>query len=163
MNNTIFILFVLALLVYMVVRQFTKQQVNMRNLLFLPALSAYASYTDLVPAFAHFASSLMYTGLAIGIVFGLLTGVFRGWHTQVYRDSSNGLIYSKPELASSLMWLALLIARVAVLVLSYSPLGSTPVVGVLIAFASSVFLVSICTQKYMVYAEYNRYQVGIPA
>ena len=160
MNNIILILLVLLLFVYMIVRQFTEQQVTWSTLLLLPAISAYASYTDLQPAFARFALLPLAAGLALGVLVGLITGIFRGQHTKVRLDSASGNIYSKPELASSLMWLGLLIIRIAVIALGYSPLEHNLFVGILTAFGGTLFLVSISTQKFMVYMQYNRYQMS---
>ena len=163
MNNLIILLVVLVLFVYMVVRQFTEQVVSWRSLLILPAISAYGSYTDLVPAFAHFALAPLMAGLALGALAGLATGIFRGQHTRVRLDSASGNVVSKPELVSSLMWLGLLIVRIGVIVMSYSHnnlgLNST-LTAILIAFGGTLFLVSISTQKFMVYLQYSRYQTG---
>lgn len=163
MDNMIILLLVLVLFVYMIIRQFTEQVVSWRSLLILPALSAYGSYTDLVPAFTHFALPPLIAGLALGVLAGLATGIFRGQHTRVRLDSASGNVLSKPELASSLMWLGLLIVRIGVIVMSYSHnnlgLNST-LTAILIAFGGTLFLVSISTQKFMVYLQYNRYQTG---
>jgi hypothetical protein len=162
MNDIIIILLVLVALVYLVFRQFTEQQVNWRTLLLLPALSAYASYTELLPAFARFTPLPLIAGLAVGALAGLATGVLRGRATRVRLDSASGQIYSKPQLASSLTWVGLMLVRAAVIALAYTPLDHTLLAGVLIAFGGTVFLVSIATQKFMVYLEYSRLQAGLP-
>ena len=161
-NNMLIILVVLVLFVYMIVRQFTEQQVSLVNLLLLPLLSAYACYTELPPAFARFALLPLLGGLVLGVLAGLATGILRGKYTRVRLDSASGQIYSKPQLVSSLTWLALLIAHIAVIALSYSPLDHALLVGVLTAFASVLFLVSIATQKLMVYMQTNSLRAGLP-
>jgi hypothetical protein len=162
MNNIVTILVVLALFAYLIIRQFTEQRVNMVNLLLLPLLSAYACYTELPPAFARFAQLPLLAGLAVGVLTGLATGILRGRYTRVRLDNASGQIYSRPQLVSSLTWLALLLTHIGVIALSYSPLKDEPLVGILTAFASVLFLVSIAVQKLMVYLEYTRLQAGLP-
>ena len=161
MNNILMILVALVLFAYLIVRQFTKQRVTPINLLLLPLLSAYASYTELPPVFARFALLPLLAGLMIGALAGLATGILRGKYTSVFLDSSTGQAYSKPQLASSLTWLALLLAHIAVIALDYSPVAHMLIIGVLLAFASTLFLVSIATQKWMVFLQYNRLQAGL--
>jgi hypothetical protein len=163
MNSTLLILLVVALSIYIIVRQFTEQVVNLRTLLLLPALSTYACYTDMNADFTHFTPTLLVVGLVVGVVPGLLTGIFRGRHTRVRQDSASGSIFSKPESASSFMWLGLLIVRIAVITLSRMPFGEHNVlIAMLTAFAASLFLVSIATQKFMVYQKSTHFQIGMP-
>jgi hypothetical protein len=161
-DNIIVLLLVLIFLLYLIFRQFTEQRVTWRTLLLLPILSVYASYVELVPAFAHFASVLLIIGLALGVLAGLATGIFRGRNTRVRLDGASGLIYARPALPSSLTWLGLLIIRFAVVAVSYSPLSHASWAGVLIAFASALFLLNVITQKFMVYLQSNRLQSNPP-
>jgi hypothetical protein len=162
MNNTLIILVVAALAIYAIVRQFTEQQVTPRSLLLLPALSAYASYMDLQPAFARFSPALLIGGLVLGAALGILAGMFRGRHTQVRLDRASGNVFAKPDLICSVAWLVLLVVRIAVIALSYSPLGLNPVVGALTACCGSLFLLSVATQKYMVYVQSRNFQFTLP-
>lgn len=155
------LLIVAVLLVYMVVRQFTEQRVNVINLVLLPVLSGYLSYTELQPDFAHFTALPLLAGLAIGVLAGLASGIFRGRNTRVRLDSTSGQIYAKPLLACSLMWIVLLLVRISVIALNYSPLGHSLLAGVLLACAGALFVVSISTQKVMVFAQYSRLQAGL--
>ncbi len=156
MDNAVFFLLVFLVFFYMVARQFTEQRITLLSLLLLPLLSAYASYTDLQPAFARFAPLPLVGGLV-----GIATGIFRGRHTRVRLDSASGIVYSKPQLPSSLMWLALLIVRIGVTFLAYTPsLRHNLLVGVLIAFGGTVFLLSISIQKWIVYRQYSSYRAA---
>lgn len=156
MNNTIFFLLLLVVSVYIVIRQFVEQRVTPVTLLLLPLLSVYASYIDLRLAFTRFPPLPLLGGLAFGIIVGLLTGIFRGRHTRVRLDNTSGTVYSKPQIPSSIMWLALLLVRIGVLVLTYSSLNDNLLVGVIIAFGGTVFLFSITTQKFIVFTRSNR-------
>ena len=60
-TNISVLVFVLVFLVYQAARQFMAQRVNLLTLLLLPVLSAYASYTELVPAFAHYRRGAAWT------------------------------------------------------------------------------------------------------
>jgi hypothetical protein len=60
------------------------------------------------------------------------------------------------------MWLALLAIRITVITLSYSSLSTNLLVGMLIAFGGTVFLVSVSTQKFMVFQQYNHLRTGLP-
>lgn len=162
MDTTILILVIALLAVYLVVRQFTEQVVTWRTLLLLPAVAAYACYSELQEDFTHFAPALLIVGLLVGILPGLLTGIFRGKHTRVRLDSANGRVLSKPELASSLTWLGLLILHIGVIAAGYLGLNHSIAGGVLTAFVGSFLLVNIIAQKYMVYTQYSRYQNSLP-
>lgn len=163
MNNMIIILVVVALVVYLIVRQFTEQVVTWRTLLLLPALAVYGSYTEIQPDLSHYAPALLVASLAVGVLPGLLTGIYRGKRTRVRLDSTNGNVYSKPELASSLTWLGLLLVHIAAIALSYTILAHSLAGYLLTAFVGSLLLFSIATQKFIVYQQYNRYQtIGIP-
>lgn len=155
--NTLTLVVGSLVLLLLVIRQFTEQAVNWRTLLLLPVLSACASYIDLQWAFAHFSLLLLTLGLASGVLAGLASGIFRGRHTRVRLDPASGMIRSRPEPASSFMWLGLLIVRMGTLILTYAHLQqSNALIGFLTAFGGTVFLVSIATQKYLVYTQYSR-------
>jgi membrane protein CcdC involved in cytochrome C biogenesis len=161
LNNIIILLVVAVLAVYVIIRQFTQQRVTMINLLLLPLLSAYASYNELLPAFGHFTPWPLIAGMAVGLLVGIATGIFRGRYTSVRQDSASGQVYSKPQLASSLMWLALLIVRIAAIVLSTSSLRDNLLTGTLIACGGTLFFFSISTQKAMVFRQFSRLQGGL--
>jgi hypothetical protein len=163
MNNIIFFGLIGALSIYIIVRQFTEQQVTPISLLLLPLVSAYASYLDLQPAFMRFAPLPLIGGLAVGVLVGVAIGIFRGRNTRVRLESSSGIVYSKPQLPSSIMWLVLLIVRIGVIILTFSPLGHMLLVGIVIAFGGTVFLLSVSTQKWMVFTQYSRYRANAPA
>jgi hypothetical protein len=158
MDSTQTILLIAAVAIYIIVRQFTEQRVTWTTLLLLPAVSIYASYTELQDDFAHFLPVLLIAAMVIGVLPGVLTGLFRGRHTRVRLDQASGVIYSKPEAASSLMWVGLLVLHIAVIALAYSPLGTLWLTGMLSAFASTLFLVSVSVQKWMVYQQYSLLQ-----
>ncbi len=158
MDSTTTIFLIALVAVYIVIRQFTEQQVTWTTLLLLPAVSIYASYTELQDDFAHFLPALLIGAMVIGVVPGIFTGLFRGRHTNVRLDQASGTIYSKPQAASSLMWVALLVLHLGVIALAYSPLGTLWVAGVLSAFASTLFLVSVVVQKWIVYQRYSELQ-----
>lgn len=162
MNTTIIYLLLLVVFIYLIVRQFTEQRVTPISLLLLPLLSAYASYTDLRPAFTRFPPLPLVVGLVLGVLVGLATGVLRGRYTRVRLENASGTVYSKPQLPSSLTWLVLFIVRIGVLALAYSPLGHDLLIGVLIAFGGTTFLFSVSTQKVMVFLQYNRYRRQVP-
>lgn len=158
MNTAIIYLLIFAVFLYLIVRQFTEQRVTPLSLLLLPLLSAYASYRDLQPAITRFALLPLVGGLALGVLVGLATGVLRGRYTRVRLESASGIVYSKPQLPSSLTWLVLLVVRIGVIALTYSPLGHALLSGVIIAFGGTTFLLSISTQKLMVFWQYHRYR-----
>lgn len=160
MDSNILILLVLVLLVYMVIRQFTEQRVNLVSLLLLPLLSAYAGYVELLPAFRAFTPLSLIGGMLVGVIVGVLTGIIRGRNTRVRLDEASGVVFSKPLLASSLLWLGLLVARISVVILNYSSLKHFLLAGIIVAFACATFFVSVVTQKFMVFQQYNRFQVN---
>lgn len=159
MMDTITLVVLIALLaVYLIVRQLTEQAVNWRTLLLLPAVAVYGCYMELQPEFARFAPTLLIVSLLVGIVPGLFAGIFRGQHTRVRLDSARSRVVSKPERASSLMWLGLLILHAAVIAVSYTSLDKSITGAILTAFVGSLLLVSIFAQKFIVYQQYSRYQ-----
>lgn len=160
MNVITIILVVAVLAVYLVVRQFTQQVVTWRTLLLLPLVAIYGCYSELNEDFSHFAPTLLIVSVAVGILPGLLSGIFRGKHTRVSLNSENGNVYSKPELASSLTWLGLLIVHIAAIALSYTLLKDSLPGALLTAFAASLVLFNVVAQKFMLYQQYNRFQMG---
>ncbi len=147
MDSTVFTLLIVVAFVYMIIRQFTEQEITWRSLLILPALSIYGSYLELQSDFSHFAPAFLVMAMAVGVVPGLFAGLFRGQHTKVRLENASGVIYSKPELA-------------ALIALNASPLGTNLLVGMFSACASALFVVSVVVQKFLVYQQYNRYQTG---
>ncbi len=159
MNNILFIVVMSFLVIYLVARQFMQQPVTWTSLLLLPAASAYSSYLDFQAGFSKFAPLPLVAGLIVGALIGVAVGAYRSKYTQVFVDTASNRIVSKPQLRSSGMWLGQLIVRVAIGVLSYSPLGQhSLLIGVASLFISGLFLVSIVTQKFMLYTQYKALQ-----
>ncbi len=163
MAGSLMYLVIAALAIYMIARQFMEQRVTWSTLLLLPALSAYASYTEWQTAFLHFSPGLLLVGLALGLVLGVATGVYRGLYTRVRLESASGIVFSKPQLPSSLTWAALFIVRIAAGVLIYRGLERTNMlVSLLTTAASILFLASISTQKFIVYQKAARLRSSVP-
>ncbi|HEY7414912.1 MAG TPA: hypothetical protein VH593_06955, partial [Ktedonobacteraceae bacterium] len=104
MTGSLLYLVIAALAIYAITRQFMEQQVTWLTLVLLPALSAYESYTEWQKEFIHFSPGLLLVGLALGLVLGGATGVYRGLYTRVRLESTSGIAFSKPQLPSSLTW-----------------------------------------------------------
>lgn len=159
MNNIVLIVVMSFLVIYLVARQFTQQVVNWSSLLLLPLASAYSSYLDFQAGFEKFAPLPLIAGLAVGVLAGLAIGTYRGKYTQVFVDNASNRIVSKPQLRSSLMWLGQLIVRITIGVLSYSAVGQhNLLIGVASLFISGLFMISIGTQKFILYTQYKRLQ-----
>lgn len=163
MTGPLLYLLIAALAIYAIARQFMEQQVTWRTLLLLPAISAYGSYAEWQEEFMHFNVGVLAAGLALGLVLGVATGIYRGIYTRVRLDSVSGLAFSKPQLPSSLTWAGLFVVRIVAGALVYGGQGEKNILIGLLTIATSVlFLVSVSTQKFLVYQKASRLRNSAP-
>lgn len=141
---------IIAVVLYIIVRQFMEQPVQPLMLLGLPALVAYVSYItfqkNLVEALLN--PSLLIAALVIGLLPGLCLGLFRGKLVRMRRNNATGITYVKPTPLSITIWIALLVLRIAAIAVTYAGLGGTLAPVILATTAmSALFLGSVVAEK----------------
>jgi len=150
MPASIIYILIIGVILYIIACQFIEQPVKPLMLLGLPVAVAYLSYItfekNLVQAFVH--PGLLIAALVIGLLPGLCLGVFRGKLVRVRRDAATGITYVKPGRLSIIIWITLLVLRIAAMAVTYSGLGSglAPVI-LATTCMSALFLGSIVAEK----------------
>jgi hypothetical protein len=147
MSSLLLLLVALALIVYMVVRQFRERQISFPSIFILPALLAYFSYTTIA---ADLAKNIVLpmafiAALLVGAIAGLLLGYIRGSLARIRFDAQTGQIFAKGTTLSLVIWGILLIAKIAMGVLTYAGHPSAPLM-LCSAFVSTFFLGNIVAE-----------------
>ncbi|HVB24563.1 MAG TPA: hypothetical protein VNG51_21685 [Ktedonobacteraceae bacterium] len=150
MPASITYILIIGVVLYIIVCQFIEQPIKPLMLLGLPVAVAYLSYItfekNLAEAFIN--SGLLIAALVIGLLPGLCLGVFRGKLVCVRRDVATGITYVKPSRLSIIIWITLLVLRIAAIAITFSGLsnGLVPVILATTAM-SALFLGSIVAEK----------------
>jgi magnesium-transporting ATPase (P-type) len=148
---------IIAAVLYIIVSQFIEQPVKPLMLLGLPVAVAYISYItfekNLAEAFVN--PGLLIADLVIGLLPGLCLGVFRGTLVRVRRDASSGITFVKPSRLSIVIWITLLVLRIAAMAVTYSGLGHglAPVILATTAM-SALFLGSVVAEKASIFCQW---------
>ncbi len=162
MNNILLDMLILILVLYLIARQFMEQEVTMRSLWALPIVIAYYTYTRLQTVYVHFDPTLFNVTIGIAAFAGLVPGLFHGSQMHLRQDQ-NGRIFARSTRKASLLWLGLLILRIACIALSYIPFEQTfwPLalaLALVTTFISVLFLSFIVVSKLRLFAALSQMQ-----
>lgn len=163
--NTMYtILIIIAVVLYMIVRQFQEQPVmNWKNWI-LPAVVVVYTYTNVTEQLAKpiIDPAYLIAAVALGLLAGLLIGLYRGSMARLRVDYATGTILAKASALSLILWILLLAVRIGSGVLFYSGLENHVVLLALFgAFASTLFVGNIVAEK--AYVTWRSMQYGIAA
>ncbi|MEY9964500.1 putative neutral ceramidase superfamily lipid hydrolase [Streptacidiphilus sp. MAP12-16] len=140
MNSTANVALIIAVVGYVVARQFSARQVtgDTRRMLIIPAVLAFLAFRDhhLVDR-AHPGTSM--TLLVISIVLEVGVGFAWGFTTRIWRDESGG-VWSKGTKATLAAWIGMVVVRVLLAVIG-SALGVATGQGALLLSLAAVLLV----------------------
>jgi hypothetical protein len=162
MPASITYIIIIAVVLYIIVCQFIEQPVKPLMLLGLPVAVAYISYItferNLAEAFVN--PGLLIAALVIGFLPGLCLGVFRGTLVRVRRDASSGITFVKPGRLSIVIWIMLLVLRIAAMAVTYSGLGHglAPVI-LATTVMSALFLGSIVAEKASIFCQWMQFDM----
>jgi hypothetical protein len=155
---------ILAVVIYMIVRQFQERAIKFPAIFIIPALlTYYTCITIETEVTKHIIDpTWLFGALIVGLLPGLTLGFFRGNLAHLRLDASTGTVYAKASTLSQIIWCILLAVRIAAAVLSYTPVGQTllPLV-LLLSVMHTLFLGNIIAEKYCLYLRSNRYGRGV--
>ncbi len=141
---------IIAVVLYIIISQFFEQQVKPLMLLGLPVAVGYFSYIALQKNLAETLVNpgLLIAALGIGLLPGLCLGVYRGTLVRIRRDAATGTVYARMGALGIVIWITLLVLRIAAIAVTYSSLGhSLPVAVLATTVMSGLFLGSIVAEK----------------
>ena len=151
---------ILAVVIYMLVRQFQERAVQFPGIFVIPGLLTYYTYTNVEVEFTKHVidPAWLIAALVIGLLPGLTLGFFRGTLAHMRLDTATGRVYAKASTLSLTIWCILLVVKIGAAMLTYSPLGQTllPLV-LLISILHTLFLGNIIAEKYCLYQRAARY------
>ena len=139
-----------VIFVYIIVRQFQERPVQLSSLLLFSGLVLYVSYLNISKEITQMllASVVLYALLAFGLVLGLLLGWYRGGLARLRLDARTGNVLAKATTFSLMVWLLLLIVKVATGVITYTVLGHASLFVVLLTtITSTLFLGNVVAEK----------------
>lgn len=155
---------VLAIVIYMIVRQFQERQVTFSGIIIIPAVWAYLTGVNIVVELTKHAidPTLLIGALIIGLLPGLVLGFYRGNMALLRLDTTADKVYARTTTLSLIIWCILLVVRIGAAVLAYAPVGQTllPLV-LLITVLHALFLGNIIGEKYRLYQRSLHYRQGI--
>ena len=165
MSSSIFIgIVILAVVIYMIVRQFQERAVRFPGIFIIPALLTYYTCTTIESELAqHTIEPIwLFSALFVGLLPGLALGFFRGNLAHLRLDVNTGAVYAKASALSLIIWCIVLVVRIGAAVLAYTPTGQTllPLV-LLLSVMHTLFLGNIIAEKYCLYLRSTRYRQGI--
>ncbi|HZR41828.1 MAG TPA: hypothetical protein VFB12_17030 [Ktedonobacteraceae bacterium] len=140
------LIIILGILIYMVVRQFQERSVQPKMLIILPAILAYYTYTNIVSELAKpmVDPSFLMVCMAVGAILGGLLGWYRGGLVRLRLDPASGLVYSKASTMNIVIWMAVLVIKIATAVALYAGLSHTSQwIALATAVVSTLFLANI--------------------
>ncbi len=139
-----------AIFVYIVVRQFQERPVQLQSLLLFSGLILYVSYMNISEEITHMVivPAIFYALLVVGLVLGLLLGWYRGGLARLRLDVRSGSVLAKATAFSLLVWLCLLIMKVATGFITYTAWGHASLFIVLLTtVTSTLFLGNVVAEK----------------
>lgn len=155
---------ILAVVIYMVVRQFQERAVKFPAIFIIPALLTYYTCTVITTELAHHTVDpiWLFSALLIGMLVGLALGFFRGNLAHLRLDMPTNTIYAKASSLSLVIWFVVLLVKIGAAALSYTPAGQTllPLV-LLLSIMHTLFLGNIIAEKYCLYLRSSRYRQNI--
>ena len=140
------LIIILGVLSYMVVRQFQEQPVRPRMLVLLPAILTYYTYTNIVSELAKpmVDPAFLIACMAVGVILGGLLGWYRGGLVHLRLDRASGLVYSKASTINIVIWMAVLLIKIATAFALYTGLSHTSLwIALVTAVVSTLFLANI--------------------
>jgi hypothetical protein len=137
---------VFAVLIYMVVRQFQERPVQPKMLVLLPAILTYYTYTNIVSELTKSMvdPAFLVVCMAVGVILGGLLGWYRGGLVRLRLDRVSGLVYSKASTMNIVIWMAVLVIKIATAAALYAGLSHTSLwIALATAMVSTLFLANI--------------------
>src|SRR4051794_24387017 len=105
---------ILAVVIFMIVRQFQERAVQFPGIFILPALITYYTYIAIQAEFTKHVldPAWLIAALLVGLISGLALGFFRGNLAHLRSDAATGKIYAKASTLSLVIWSILLVLRI---------------------------------------------------
>ncbi len=160
-SNIITLVLVVAVVIYMIVRQFQEQTIKPRSLLILPLLITYYTYTSIVEELTNplVNTSILIAIMVVGLCAGGLLGAFRGSQTRMRFDVTTGLVKSKASTLNIVLYLVTLVIRIVAETMLYLHMNhSSVLLALTIALLTTLFLGNILAEKATLYLRSQRFQ-----
>ena len=155
---------IIAVVIYMIVRQFQERAVQFPGIFILPALLTYYTCTSIATELTQHMidPTWLMIALIVGLLPGLALGFFRGNLAHLRLDMTTSAVYAKASTLSLIIWSILLVCKIVAAMLSYMPVGQTllPLV-LLLSVMHTLFLGNILAEKYCLYQRAARYRQGV--
>jgi hypothetical protein len=155
---------ILAVVVYMIVRQFQERAIKFPGIFIIPALLTYYTCTIIETELTQHIidPTWLLAALVVGLIPGLALGFFRGNLAHLRLDEPTGTVYAKASTLSQIIWSVLLVVRIGSGVLAYIPMGRAllPLV-LLLSVMHTLFLGNIIAEKYCLYLRSTRYRQDV--
>ncbi|HLG78165.1 MAG TPA: hypothetical protein VKX46_17245 [Ktedonobacteraceae bacterium] len=158
------IIIIIAVVLYMIVRQFQEQPVMTWKNWILPTLVVVYTYTNVTAQLAKpiIDPAYLLATVALGLLAGLLIGFYRGSMARLRVDYATGTILAKANALSLILWILLLALRIGAGALFYSGMEDHfALLALFGAFTSTLFVGNIVAEK--AYVTWRSMQYGVPA
>ncbi len=154
MTSLYTLLIIVAIVVYMVIRQFQERALTPMSLLLFPLLVIYYTYIDIISELAKspISNALLIVIMIVGLLLGGLLGIYRGNQTLMRFDKVSQRVMAKACTINIVLYLATFVIRIAAGVMLYMHLNSTSVIlALLLALLTTFFLGNIVMEKIVLY------------
>jgi hypothetical protein len=162
-SSIITLIIIVAVVIYMIVRQFQEQTIKPRSLLILPLLITYYTYTSIVEQLTTplVNASMLIVAMIVGLCAGGLLGTFRGRLARMRFDVATGLVKSKASTLNIVLYLLILVVRIgADTLLALHMNHASVLLALTIAFLTTLFLGNILAEKATLYLRSQRFQTS---
>jgi hypothetical protein len=106
MNNTLLIVVIILVMIWLVKRQLQERRIKVVNMWILPLIMLYLSYNVMHKDFV--ADMFHILVIMLGFVIGILLGILRGALTEIRVDPHSKEIIAKGSLIGVIVWLILI-------------------------------------------------------
>ncbi|GHO44227.1 hypothetical protein [Ktedonospora formicarum] len=156
------ILVAIVVLTFMIVRQLRARRIKFPNILILPAILVWITYTNIVAEMGkeHADIALLLGLFVLGLIPGLALGGYRSLLYSLRIDAtSETVLAQRAGLFSIAIWFILLAAKIAASVLTYTtPGGTTLTIFLLITAIHGLFIGNVIGENLGLWLRANNYQ-----
>ncbi|QBD78125.1 DUF1453 family protein [Ktedonosporobacter rubrisoli] len=160
--NSMTLLIIVVVVIYMIVRQFQEQRITLVSLIILPVLVAYYTFmrATVELSIQIISPSFIMAAMLLGLAVGLPLGLYRGTLPALRKDPETGRILAKRNTLSICIWFLVFLVRVFTVVASYASLTRTsPLIALIAAIMNTLFLGNIVGERVSLFWRASRLSV----
>lgn len=162
LENILTILAVIAVLAFMIVRQFRARRIKFPYILILPAILVWITYTNITAEMGkeHADIALLLGMFALGLIPGLILGGYRSLLYHMSTNAASGIVLAqRAGLFSIAIWFILLAAKIGASVLTYiTPGGTTLTLLLLTTAIYGIFIGNVTGENLGLWLRAKNYQ-----